>query len=309
MRWWSSKARAGRRWMICQRAASSAPRASGESPSSEGGTPASTFKTSSVPSSVSTDAVVLNARGQRGNLNTRMKKLDDPASPFAAIILAVAGLVRLSLAHRITSFLSPPTLFHAVGQGALGIEIRSVPSSPASPRLEEVRQMVGRIEHWQTSWRCYSERELLRTLEGGCSVPVGCASTLVDLSAPSTSSSSLAKKAELTLQGVVTSLDGSREVSTSMSEIVNSRSQAEALGRRVAEKLKEQGADAILEELGRLKEKKVQEEQEDLQRAAAAVSSMEGKQMDLNGSPTRAEAVELETGTKIVDLEKGELGA
>ncbi|KAF8881309.1 porphobilinogen deaminase, dipyromethane cofactor binding domain-containing protein [Gymnopilus junonius] len=61
----------------------------------------------------------------RGNLNTRMAKLDAPDGPYAALVLAKAGLVRLGWGDRISSDISPPTLFHAVSQGALAIEVRS----------------------------------------------------------------------------------------------------------------------------------------------------------------------------------------
>ncbi|XAO23122.1 porphobilinogen deaminase [Cryptococcus bacillisporus CA1280] len=109
----------------------------------------------------------------RGNLNTRFNKLDNPQSPFSALILAMSGLERLGMAHRATSPLSSPTLMHAVGQGALAIEIRST-----DPR---VRNCLRRLGHWQTEWSCGAERGCLRVLEGGCSVPVGVESELVEL--------------------------------------------------------------------------------------------------------------------------------
>lgn len=103
-----------------------------------------------------------------------MSKLDAPESPFAALILAISGLTRLGSAHRVTSAISSPDLYHAVGQGALGVEIRS-----GDARVRETMRGMG---HWQTEWRCAAERGCLRVLEGGCSVPVGVESTLEELS-------------------------------------------------------------------------------------------------------------------------------
>lgn len=110
---------------------------------------------------------------QRGNLNTRLSKLDSPTSHFSALILAIAGMTRLGQAHRITAPLSSPVLMHAVGQGALGVEIRHGD--------RDTRQLLRQIGHWETEWRCAAERGLLRVLEGGCSVPVGVETTLVEL--------------------------------------------------------------------------------------------------------------------------------
>lgn len=107
--------------------------------------------------------------------NTRLAKLDAPTSPFAALILAISGLSRINSGHRITSPLSSPDLFHAVGQGALGVEIRS-----GDARVRETMRGIG---HWQTEWRCGAERGCLRVLEGGCSVPVGIESILEELPA------------------------------------------------------------------------------------------------------------------------------
>ncbi|GAA5906953.1 hydroxymethylbilane synthase [Sporobolomyces salmoneus] len=106
----------------------------------------------------------------RGNLGTRLKKLDDPSSTYTALILASAGLLRLSLGHRITSTLSPPILYPAVGQGALAIEIRE--------NDQRSQEIIGSLECWKTSWMTRGERMMLKVLEGGCSVPVGCETKL-----------------------------------------------------------------------------------------------------------------------------------
>ena len=101
-----------------------------------------------------------------------MAKLDAPDSPYAAIILAKAGMVRLGWGDRITSDLAPPTLLHAVSQGALAIEIRADDA--------QARALCAAISHWPTQWACAAERACLRVLEGGCSVPVGVSSRLVE---------------------------------------------------------------------------------------------------------------------------------
>ncbi|GAA6031549.1 hypothetical protein JCM8097_006515 [Rhodosporidiobolus ruineniae] len=109
----------------------------------------------------------------RGNLGTRLKKLDDPASNYTALILASAGLLRLNLGHRITASVSSPNLYYAVGQGALGIEIRE-----GDPRAQDI---IGSLECWKTSWRTRAERMMLKMLEGGCSVPVGCETKITEV--------------------------------------------------------------------------------------------------------------------------------
>ncbi|BGP42074.1 porphobilinogen deaminase [Rhodotorula kratochvilovae] len=109
----------------------------------------------------------------RGNLGTRLKKLDDPSSSYTALILASAGLIRLNLGHRITAPVTSPALYHAVGQGAIGIEVRE-----GDARAAEV---IGSLECWKTSWRTRAERMMLHVLEGGCSVPVGCETTLTEV--------------------------------------------------------------------------------------------------------------------------------
>ncbi len=99
-----------------------------------------------------------------------MAKLDAPDGPYAALFLAKAGMVRLGMGNRITSDVAPPTLFHAVSQGALGVEIRSDDA--------EALTLCKKLTHRETAWRCSAERACLRVLEGGCSVPVGVASAL-----------------------------------------------------------------------------------------------------------------------------------
>ncbi len=111
----------------------------------------------------------------RGNINTRLAKLDAPNGPYTALILAAAGLVRLNLHSRITAFLSSPVLLHSVGQGSLAIEVRTPPegADPTTNRDARIRELIRSIGDWRATFRAEAERALLKELEGGCSIPVG----------------------------------------------------------------------------------------------------------------------------------------
>jgi hydroxymethylbilane synthase len=158
----------------------------------------------------------------RGNLNTRLAKLD--AGEYDAIILAVAGLKRLGMGDRIHQTIPDALSLHAVGQGALGIECRSEDL--------EVLKVIKALEHLPTAQRCYAERAFLRELEGGCQVPIG-VNTKLDGD-------------NLTLTGLVASLDGTRLIKNSITGAANS---ANELGIELAHKLKEEGAQEILQEI------------------------------------------------------------
>ncbi|KAK4998106.1 porphobilinogen deaminase [Elasticomyces elasticus] len=103
----------------------------------------------------------------RGNLGTRLAKLDNPDSEYAALILAAAGLKRLGMEQRITAYLTKNDggMLYAVGQGALGIEIRQGDA--------RIKTLLSKVGCEKTTRACLAERSLLRTLEGGCSVPIG----------------------------------------------------------------------------------------------------------------------------------------
>ena len=156
----------------------------------------------------------------RGNLITRLAKLD--AGEYDAIILAVAGLERLEMSDRIHQILPPEISLHAVGQGALGIECRADDA--------EVLELLQALEHLPTAQRCYAERSFLRSLEGGCQVPIG-VNTELDGNT-------------LTLTGIVASVDGQQMVKDMVTGEAN---QAEQLGIELAEKMRQQGAQTILE--------------------------------------------------------------
>ncbi|XP_070761848.1 porphobilinogen deaminase-like isoform X2 [Enoplosus armatus] len=126
----------------------------------------------------------------RGNLNTRLKKLDEKED-FAAIILAAAGLKRMGWERRISQILGPEDCMYA---GALAVEVRA--------RDTDILEMVSVLHDPDTVLRCIAERAFLRHLEGGCSVPVA-VHTMV-------------KDSQLYLTGAVYSLDGSDSLKETM---------------------------------------------------------------------------------------------
>lgn len=156
----------------------------------------------------------------RGNLNTRLQKLD--AGEYDAIILAAAGLQRLGMSDRIHQILPPEISLHAVGQGALGIECRAEDA--------EVLSLLQTIEHAPTRDRTLAERAFLRELEGGCQVPIGVNTYL--------------NGEQLTLTGLVASVDGTQMVKDT---VTGTAPQAEKLGIDLAHRLRQQGAKEILD--------------------------------------------------------------
>jgi len=158
----------------------------------------------------------------RGNLNTRLQKLD--SGDYDAIILAVAGLERLEMRDRIHQIIPAEISLHAVGQGALGIECRAEDT--------EVLALLKEIQHTPTTQRCYAERAFLRDLEGGCQVPIG-VNTAIENNV-------------LKLTGMVASLDGKQLIKDS---VEGSPDDAEAIGHALAQRLREQGAQDILDKI------------------------------------------------------------
>nr|XP_058924663.1 porphobilinogen deaminase isoform X1 [Kogia breviceps] len=107
----------------------------------------------------------------RGNLNTRLRKLDE-LQEFSAIILAAAGLQRMGWQNRVGQILNPEECMYAVGQGALGVEVRA--------KDQDILDLVGVLHDPETLLRCIAERAFLRHLEGGCSVPVAVHTAMKD---------------------------------------------------------------------------------------------------------------------------------
>lgn len=150
----------------------------------------------------------------RGNLNTRLAKLDVVDSKYAGIVLAQAGLVRLGWQKRINQTIEPSKMLYAVGQGALAVECRTSDKN--------ILEMLQTLVCHQTQCRILAERSFLKTLGGGCSAPVAVHSTLVK------TATSGKNEYELSLVGSVWSLDGTTEIQAQetckleMSEKINS---------------------------------------------------------------------------------------
>ncbi len=155
----------------------------------------------------------------RGNLQTRLRKLDD--GQYAAIILAAAGLKRLGLENRITQLIDPEQSIPAVGQGALGIEIRD--------DRDDVRALLQPLNHTESAACVEAERAMSRALAGSCTVPLGAFARI--------------RGNQLHMIGFVASVDGGEMV---RAEVTGAPAQADALGKALAQKLVEQGADRIL---------------------------------------------------------------
>ncbi|WP_397433834.1 hydroxymethylbilane synthase [Pseudomonas chlororaphis] len=161
----------------------------------------------------------LQIRFLRGNVNTRLAKLD--AGEYDAIILATAGLIRLGFEDRISSSISVDDSLPAGGQGAVGIECRTADS--------EIHKLLAPLHHADTADRVTAERALNKHLNGGCQVPIACYAVL--------------EGDQLWLRGLVGEPSGGVLLSA---EARAPRSAAAALGVQVAEDLLAQGADDIL---------------------------------------------------------------
>jgi hydroxymethylbilane synthase len=155
----------------------------------------------------------------RGNLNTRLAKLDEGA--YDAIVLAAAGVERLGWSARISEYLDPPDWLPAVGQGALAI----VAPAAQSPLLE----LLAPLHHPPTASCVAAERAFLRALEGGCQVPIG---ALAEITAE-----------RLAVHGLVADLDGHQIL---RGEIEGLSEEADRLGDSLAESLLSRGAGQIL---------------------------------------------------------------
>ncbi|KAI9783779.1 MAG: porphobilinogen deaminase [Geoglossum umbratile] len=166
----------------------------------------------------------------RGNIGTRLAKLDAEDGMYTALVLAAAGLRRLGLAGRISQSLDAQSggLLHAVGQEALGVEIREGD--------ERIRRLLEPLADEATTRACLAERALMRTLEGGCSVPIGVETSWIG-----------EDKQTLRMRAVVVSLNGSEAAEEDRGERVRSREEAGAFGQAMARELVERGAGRILE--------------------------------------------------------------
>lgn len=164
----------------------------------------------------------LQIKDLRGNVGTRLTKLDN--QQYDAIILAAVGLKRLGLQNRIKQYIDTDLILPAVGQGAIGIESR------ADDKM--LCELLAPLEDKNSRICIEAERAMNLALQGGCQVPIACLSQLENDS--------------LTLRGLVGRIDGSEMIKA---EITGHSTQAQALGRQLADNLLAQGAKAILAEL------------------------------------------------------------
>ena len=162
----------------------------------------------------------LDIRSLRGNVGTRLSKLDN--GDYDAIILASAGLIRLGLADRIASFIDVEQSLPAAGQGAVGIECRTDDA--------QVQALLAPLADAETTYCVRAERAMNNHLQGGCQVPIG--------------GYALLQQGQLYLRALVGDIDGSRIIRAEGKSAVEN---AEILGVQIAEQLLAQGADKILQ--------------------------------------------------------------
>lgn len=157
----------------------------------------------------------------RGNINTRLKRLD--AGDYDAIILAAAGLKRMHLGNRISSYLSTDEVLPSAGQGALGIECKADD--------EAIIALIEPLNDLITSQCVAAERAMCRKIGGGCKVPVAAFAEI--------------RHGKLFLRGLVANKDGRRIL---RAQLEGDPTQAESIGTRMGEELLQQGAEKILRE-------------------------------------------------------------
>ncbi len=186
----------------------------------------------------------------RGNLDTRLRKLDE--GQFDAIILAAAGVKRIGWAERITETIEPEVSLPAIGQGAIGIECRVDD--------DFINNLIAPLNHEETSICVRGERACLKKLEGGCQVPIAAHARLVQKSEVRSEksedkrlelitdkdSSLFTLHSSLVIDGLVGSISGDKIIK---SHIEGNPKDAESLGIKLAEDLLSRGAKEILDEV------------------------------------------------------------
>lgn len=167
----------------------------------------------------------------RGNLDTRIKKLDKGL--YDAVVLAYAGVKRLGFEERISEHFDPKVVIPAVGQGSMAIEIRE--------NDEEIEKLISKLNDEETFLCSMCERSFLETLQGGCQVPIGAYSEI--------------KGGEITFHGIIASLDGKCIVKNQIIEKLNGDDIVQSCkdtGKKLAEKLLQNGGDKILMEIRKI---------------------------------------------------------
>lgn len=157
----------------------------------------------------------------RGNVDTRLARLDE--GEYDALILAAAGLKRLGLESRMTSYLKFDVMMPPPGQGAIGLEIRQ--------NDQGVETLLDKINHADTWHEVIAERSFLKALGGGCHTPIA--------------AQAICQLDQLNISGLVSNPDGQQMVHSQLSGNVND---AELLGQKLANELLQKGAEALLNE-------------------------------------------------------------
>lgn len=159
------------------------------------------------------------SRDLRGNVDTRLRKLDE--GQYDALLLAAAGLRRLGLESRITTPIATAEMLPAVGQGALGLETRADDHSTIA--------LLSSLNHDPTRLACEAERSFLRALGGGCQLPIA--------------GHAVVARNELILEGLIADPAGVEAVRGKLSGLPT---EAEVIGSRLAHQLLQQGGERLL---------------------------------------------------------------
>lgn len=169
----------------------------------------------------------LEFRDMRGNIDTRLRKLDAEDGEYTVLILAAAGLSRMNLLVRASQYLESSSggMLHAVGQGGLGLEARADDAATL--------ELLKPFQNDKVMLEAEAERSVMRTLEGGCSIPIGVETKWVD--------------SKLRMVATVVSVDGAEGADAELEEPIATREEAVAFGIKVAQALTEKGAQKILD--------------------------------------------------------------
>ncbi|KAF0159019.1 MAG: hydroxymethylbilane synthase [Syntrophaceae bacterium] len=155
----------------------------------------------------------------RGNIDTRLKKIE--TENLTGVILAAAGMKRLGYMEKIAQYLPIELMLPAVGQGALGLQIRKADS--------ELANVLAKLNHAATAAEVTAERSYLRALGGGCRLPIAALGKLVDK--------------DLSLEGLVAAPNGA---SVCRDKVRGEIAEAEELGKRLADMIMEKGGKKLL---------------------------------------------------------------
>ncbi|KAK7910571.1 Porphobilinogen deaminase [Apiospora marii] len=174
----------------------------------------------------------LQFRDMRGNIDTRLRKLDAQDGEYTVLILAAAGLSRMNLLGRASQYLESASggMLHAVGQGGLGLEARADDATTLA--------LLKPFQNEKVMLEAEAERSVMRTLEGGCSIPIGVETKWIGDDGANN---------KLRMVATVVSVDGTEGADAELEEPIATREEAVAFGIKVAQALTEKGAQKILD--------------------------------------------------------------